>query len=50
MIYSLNFSSQALKELAKINDPFSSNIKRAISNLKDNPRPQGYIKLNGRNG
>ncbi|MBK0383363.1 type II toxin-antitoxin system RelE/ParE family toxin [Pedobacter sp. SD-b] len=50
MTYSLNFSSQALKELAKINDPFYSNIKQAISNLKDDPRPQGYIKLNGREG
>jgi mRNA interferase RelE/StbE len=48
MIYALNFSKQALKELAKINEPYYSNIKLAIANLTENPRPQGYKKLNGR--
>lgn len=50
MIYSLNFSKKALKELAKINDPFYSNIKEAITNLTTDPRPQGYKKLKGRDG
>jgi mRNA interferase RelE/StbE len=50
MDYSLNFSKQALKELAKINDPFYSKIKIAIINLTKNPRPQGCKKLKGRDG
>ena len=50
MAYSLNFSRQALKELAKINEPHYSNIKQAIFNLTENPRPQGYKKLKGRDG
>jgi mRNA interferase RelE/StbE len=33
MAYSLNFTRQALKELEKINEPYYSNIKQAISNL-----------------
>ena len=50
MAYSLNFSKQALKELEKINDPHYSTIKKAITNLTLNPRPQGYKKLRGRDG
>jgi mRNA interferase RelE/StbE len=50
LTYSLNFSKQALKELQKINEPFYSNIKQAIFNLTQNPRPQGYKKLKGRTG
>lgn len=50
MLYSLNFSKQALKELEKINEPFYSNIKEAISNLTENPRPNGYMKLKGTDG
>ncbi len=50
MPYLLDFSKQALKELEKINEPFYSNIKEAISKLTENPRPNGYIKLNGRDG
>jgi mRNA interferase RelE/StbE len=50
MPYSLNFSKIAFKELAKINEPYYSNIKLAIANLTENPRPQGYKKLKGRDG
>ncbi len=50
MAYSLNFSKQALKELGKINEPYYSTIKQAIANLTNNPRPQGYKKLKGRDG
>ena len=50
MIYSLNFSKKALKELEKIKDPFYSNIKAAITDLTNDPRPQGYKKLKGREG
>ncbi len=48
MLYSLDFSKQALKELEKISEPFYSNIKQAICNLAENPRPQGFKKLKGR--
>ena len=48
MAYSLHFSKQAFKELEKINEPFYSGIKQAIFNLAQNPRPQGYKKLKGR--
>lgn len=50
MPYALYFSKQALKDLEKINDPFYSNIKQAISDLALDPRPHGYIKLKGRDG
>jgi mRNA interferase RelE/StbE len=50
MSYSLNFTKRAFKELAKINEPFYTSIKIAITGLTDNPRPQGYRKLKGRDG
>lgn len=50
MTYDLNFSKKALKELAKINEPYYSNIKQAILDLSVNPRPAGYKKLKGRDG
>ncbi len=50
MAYSLNFSKQALKNLEKINNPYYFNIKVAIQNLTQNPRPHGYKKLKGRSG
>lgn len=50
MAYSLSFSKQALKELEKINEPYYSTIKQAITNLTINPRPQGCKKLKGRTG
>jgi mRNA interferase RelE/StbE len=50
MVYCLNFSKQALKELGEINEPFYSHIKQAISDLSENPRPSGYKKLKGRDG
>ena len=50
MTYSLYFSKQALKNLEKINEPYYSNIKTAISNLTNDPRPPGCKKLKGRDG
>ena len=50
MIYAINFSKKAFKELEKINEPYYSNIKQAIISLTKNPRPQGYKKLIGREG
>jgi mRNA interferase RelE/StbE len=48
MTYSISFSKQAFKHLEKINEPFYSHIKKSIIELADNPRPQGYKKLKGR--
>jgi mRNA interferase RelE/StbE len=50
MAYSVNFSKHAVKELAKINEPYYSNIKQVIGALAENPRPQGCKKLKGRDG
>ncbi len=50
MVYTLNFSKLALKELEKINEPYYSSLKAAIVSLTNNPRPNGYKKLKGRTG
>jgi mRNA interferase RelE/StbE len=50
MVYSLNFTRQALKELSEINEPHYSKIKKSIASLTANPRPHGYRKLVDRNG
>ncbi|TXH20255.1 MAG: type II toxin-antitoxin system RelE/ParE family toxin [Chitinophagaceae bacterium] len=39
-----------MKALEKINEPYYSDIKEAIYNFADNPRPIGYKKLKGRDG
>jgi len=50
MTYRVRVNRRAQKKLAKIPDPYYSNIKKAILNLAENPRPVGYRKLSGRNG
>lgn len=50
MTYRVQFSRQAFKELERLNEPFHSNIRQAISHLAQNPRPHGFKKLKGRNG
>jgi mRNA interferase RelE/StbE len=50
MAYSVNFNKQSLKQLAKINEPYYSNIKAAIYGLADNPRPHGSKRLTDRTG
>jgi mRNA interferase RelE/StbE len=50
MPYQLTIKPRAIKALEKINDPAYSNIKDAILQLADNPRPHGYKKLKGRDG
>lgn len=50
MVYSITFKKKAIKALTKINEPYYSAIKTAIYNLAENPRPNGYIKLKGRDG
>lgn len=39
-----------MKALEKITEPHFSNIKEAVYSLANNPRPNGYIKLKGRDG
>ena len=48
-MYELIIEKRALKELVKISDPDYFKIKESILALADNPRPNGYIKLKGRN-
>ena len=50
MVYNVTLKKQAIKALEKINEPYYSNVKYAIYNLADNPRPKGYKKLKGRDG
>ncbi|HJP64014.1 MAG TPA: type II toxin-antitoxin system RelE/ParE family toxin [Mucilaginibacter sp.] len=50
MTYAITFSKHALKDLERINEPFYSNIKQAIIELSQNPRPNGCKKLKGRAG
>ena len=46
----MTLKRRAIKALLKINEPFYSNIKDAIYNLADNPRPPGYNKMKDRSG
>ncbi len=48
MAYQLTIKKRAIKVLSKIKEPYYSNIKQAIYNLGENPRPQGCKKLQGR--
>ncbi len=47
MVYIITIKKVAIKALEKINEPFYTNIKNAIYNLADDPRPVGYKKLKG---
>ena len=47
-MYKVQVERKAQKKLAKIHSPYFSNIKTAILNLADNPRPNGCKKLKGR--
>ena len=50
MVYKITLRKQILKVLEKIDEPYYSSIKQALYNLANNPRPQGYKKLKGRDG
>ncbi len=50
MTYHITLKKRVISTLQKINEPYYSAIKTAIYSLADNPRPQGYKKLKGRNG
>lgn len=50
MVYQVKLKKSVIKSLEKVDEPNYSQIKKAIYKLADNPRPQGCIKLKGRNG
>jgi len=50
MAYRVTLKKQAIKALQDISEPYYTKLKEAIYALADNPRPNGYIKLKGRNG
>ena len=47
-MYKVQLERKAQKKLAKIPVPYYANIKTAILNLANNPRPKGCKKLKGR--
>lgn len=47
-MYRVQIERKTQKKLAKIPSPYYVNIKTAILNLADNPRPPGCKKLKGR--
>jgi mRNA interferase RelE/StbE len=49
-MYKVRVERKAQKKLAKIPEPYYSNIKIAILDLGNDPRPKGYKKLKGRDG
>ena len=46
-MYEILIEKNAEKELSSINSPFFENIRDAILNLAENPRPNGCRKLKG---
>lgn len=48
MPYKVTLKKRAIKALTKINEPYYSNIKEAIHDLSNDPRPNGCKKLKGR--
>jgi len=49
-MYKVRIEKSVIKALEKISEPYYSKIKTAILHLAQNPRPNGYKKLKGRNG
>lgn len=49
-MYKVRVERKAQKKLSKIPEPYYSNIKTAILDLGNDPRPQGCKKLKGRDG
>ena len=48
--YTVSISKKAAKQLDKLADNVAEPIIEAIDSLSDNPRPNGYLKLKGREG
>jgi mRNA interferase RelE/StbE len=49
-MYIVRIERKAQKKLSKIPEPYYSNLKTAILDLGNDPRPQGFKKLKGRDG
>lgn len=49
-MYKVRVERKAQKKLSKISEPYYSNLKTAILDLGNNPRPSGCKKLKGRDG
>ncbi len=49
-MYQVVIEKQVQKQLAKIAPPNYNKVVSALQNLANNPRPQGYKKLKGRQG
>lgn len=49
-MYKVQIERKAQKKLIKITAPYYANTKTAILNLSNDPRPQGFKKLKGRDG
>jgi mRNA interferase RelE/StbE len=49
-MYNIKIEKSVEKALQKIQEPYFSKIKEAVLNLGHDPRPNGYIKLKGRDG
>jgi len=48
--YTALLTKKAQKQLDKFSYTIAEPILEAIGDLEENPRPQGYIKLRGRDG
>ncbi len=49
-MYQVVIEKQVQKQLAKITPPHYNKVVSALQDLANNPRPQGYKKLKGRQG
>lgn len=49
-MYKVLIERKAQKQLDRVSEPHYSKLKKAILDLANNPRPQGYKKLKGRKG
>lgn len=49
-LYSVEISETAVKQLDKLPNTISDDLIKVIQSLKENPRPNGCKKLNGRKG
>ncbi len=48
--YNAVLTKKAQKQLDRLSDNIAEPILEAIAGLEENPRPQGHIKLKGRDG
>jgi len=50
MKYTVVLQKRVIEAMEKISEPDFSKLKAAMFSLSDNPRPNGYKKLKGRDG